>query len=187
MTQSPKAEWTHDVDAFALGSSQYSGIYQEYRKALDNEKVKNSLFHPMVNYQDSLTVFFEEIIPGMGKVIIENAQEWGEEPDLQNWNSLDLKLRLLLAKESNPDELHKRMLLDFFNLLKNQAWDLWSALNFTNGAYPELSDFIEENFGGEAEDDIESNQAYGFMIYFFSVILKLNDDEVREIFGDFDT
>ncbi len=170
-------------DTFALGSSQYSSIYKKYRWLVETEQVKNNRFRDMPGYSDSLTDFFDEIIPEFKRITIERAKEWDEEPDLEHWTSLDLKLKLLLAKESEPRELQKRMLLGFFNLMKNQAWDLWSAMNISINSYPDLMEFVEGNIKG----DLESNEAYGTGIYFFASILGMNDDEVRETFGDFDT
>ncbi len=170
-------------DTFALGSSQYLGIYKKHKWLAETERIKNNRFRDMPGYSDSLTDFFDEIVPEFNRIIIERAKEWDEDPELEDWTSLDFKLKLLLAKESEPRELQKRMLLGLFNLMKNQAWDLWSAMNLCIRSYPDLAEFIEENI----EDNLESNEAYGTGIYFFASILGMDDAQVRETFGDFDT
>ncbi len=169
---------------FALGSSQYAGIYRKYKELSKADKNTTTGFDPSLSYRQTITNFFEEIIPAVKEGIVENARDWGEEPKLEDWSSLDLKLKLLQAGESTVYDLQKRILLDYFNLLKNQAWDLWSALTFTIDSYPELSEFLESNGIDRYEED---DEMFGLSIYFFSVILKLDDDEVIEIFGDFDT
>ncbi len=173
----------YTTNLFALGSSQYVGIYNGYLEKEKNKAVKNELFSPMVDYQKATIDFFLAAIPEIVKEINDNAKEWGEVLDtsiVDDISSLQLKLGLLLAKKDNDIELKKRMLLDLFNLMKNQAWDLWSALGFTVSYYPELSDLFDD-----FDNDVNNDNAT--VVYFFGELLKLNDKEVREIFGGFDT
>ncbi len=173
-------------DTFALGSSQYAGIYIAYGQLVISEKVKNNRFGDMlmVNHRQSLTKFYNVVIPDLKEIFLENAKEWGEEPKLEEWNSLDLKLKLLNAGKTTVYDLQKRILWDLFNLLKGKSWDLWSALNLVNSSFPEIRTFVKGNYDG---DNLEANEAYGLDLYYFGSVLNLTDNEVREIFGDFDT
>ncbi len=167
-----------DPNAFALGSSQYSEIYKSYRKF--ETLGKASEVNPEIV---SMEFFLIEAISSIHKDIVNEAKQWKETPDLKEWDSLELKVKLLHAKNNDTGDITKRVFIDLFKLFKHKAWDLWTALYLCGNIYPELKDYLLEN---EVEDE-ESNEACGYMIYFFSKKMKLNDKEVKEIFGGFDT
>ncbi len=171
-------------DTFALGSSQYAGIYRKYVWFRDSKEVKNNRFNDMVDYRQSLTKLYNSVIPEIKEFILDYAKEWKEEPQLELWNSLDLKLKLLNGGKTTTYDLQKRILRDIFYLLKNKSWDLWGALKFVFDDCPDLKDFVSNNYAGE---DTESYEFFGLIIYYFGSILNLTDDDVRDIFGDFDT
>ncbi len=168
-----------DTETFALGSSQYAGIYEYYRdfKMFGEAEKVDSL-------TNELKYFLEETVQDVGSMITEEAKQWEETPSLEEWNSLELKVKLMKAKNEDTKDITRKVFRELFELLKNQSWDLWTALNLCSRRYAELHEYTNDNSSPVAP---EGDKHLGLMIYFFSEKLNLNDREVREIFGGFDT
>ena len=78
-------------DLFALGSSQYTAIYRRYTELVDTCPDN---FDPAINYRQTLTSFYKEIILAIKGYILDSAKEFDEEPELKQWKSLKLKIDL---------------------------------------------------------------------------------------------
>ncbi|MEA3454417.1 MAG: hypothetical protein U9R12_05750, partial [Candidatus Caldatribacteriota bacterium] len=120
----------------------------------------------------------------MLETIEENQQQmiddYPDDPDYQDWDEINAyKFRVNLLHAENK-ETPKMVFGALFELLRNSAWDLWSALNSTISSIPELEKYIEDA-------EYESNEYFGGAIYFLSVYLDMDGEEVIKIMGDFDT
>ena len=166
-------------DTFALGSSQYSEIYQRYREFKMFTKTKN-----ISKSYHELECFLVETVEDLGDMITTEAKQWEETPVLDEWNRLHLKIKLLQIKDTDRMDLALRSFQDLFSLLKNQAWDLWTALSFCNQRYIQLREYVSLS---PDSSDLEGDKSLGLMIYFFSEKFDLTDKEVKKIFGGFDT
>ncbi len=117
---------TSGTNLFALGSSQYSGIYKSYVNC--DLYGKASKVNPEIL---STEFFLTEAIESIREDIVNEAEQWKETPDLKEWDSLELKVKLLHAKNNDTGDITKRVFTDLFKLFKHKAWDLWTALNLS--------------------------------------------------------
>ncbi len=168
---------------FALGSSQYSGIYREYTEIRDKKRSENDPSINPLEHRQSMVNQYSTIILDLKDIILED-EGWLDEQPGDLWKSLNLKLQLLNRSEATTYDLQKRMLKDIFSLLKCMSWDLWGALNFMHEACPELKSFVTHNTWGDTD---ETAEYFGMIIYYFGSVIDLTDEEVRDIFGDFST
>lgn len=167
---------------FALGSSQYASIFTSYLEFVENREKYSIGFT-----QDKFIDFLSEATDLLEMSIKQTAEEYDEEPNLEEWYKLDL-LTILLRKRDRNDseqkELSKRAFAGLFQIMKNQSWDLWGALKACHSLYPELTD-VASRYRIELNED--DNNPLGFELFFFAEQLNLSEKEVKDIFGDFDT
>ncbi len=163
-----------------LGSVQYLNIWEGYKFYSDHTE---DIIHPRDNTDDFIKQL-ENIIYSIKDSIIAEANDFEETPDLKEWYSLELRLKLLLAKKDDIGDILKETFGGLFQLLKNRSWDLWSALGMW-GAYPELAEYKRKIDLLKITES--SADSLGLYLYFFSEKLNLVDEEIKNIFGGFDT
>jgi hypothetical protein len=176
-----------------LGSIQYLGAartYDEIHTGEDlfkpNPEIKKILKDPSV-FKREMLAFFENVYKiytevRLAKSLKDIDEELQNASHISDWNyewaKEDLHENPLRfpVKVTEDTDLIKLAIIEWFDYVRNQAWDLWSAVNY-------LYSFLDST----GKYDYTENTYIGEFLYLLKQVYGFDDAQIQKIAGDFDT
>jgi len=176
-----------------LGSIQYLSIAEKYSKLVDGiEKpkidIQNIIERPnmfRIEMEETFEAFYRLYMalyhtPSFKKLDTELKDEIGIY-DEDHFEELKEKISTspfkFPVKPRQDTNLIKIAIMEWFNFLRNSAFDLWSATNYLTSHL----DSLDHSY------DYSDNENIAEFLYLLREVYKFSDDEIQKIAGDFDT